>query len=53
MGEIASHLPADEIERISRIQPRGAFSEAYQKAKRKSNQLDDRNDMPLFAVAEA
>ena len=33
LREISAQLPADEIERISRIQPRGAFSEKYQQAK--------------------
>ena len=33
LRNIAAQLPDDEIERISRIQPRGAFSERYQAAK--------------------
>lgn len=33
LNEIAAQLPEEEIERISRIQPRGAFSERYQAAK--------------------
>ena len=34
MERIASQLPADEIERISRIQPRGAHSRAFQGRKK-------------------
>lgn len=37
MRNIASTLPDDEIERISRIQPRGAYSKAYQANKAKKN----------------
>ena len=36
MRDIAAQLSEDEIERISRIQPRGPFSERYQAAKQKS-----------------
>ena len=41
MREISTQLPEAEIERISRIQPRGAFSERYQAAKRESAALAD------------
>jgi len=49
MREISAELPEEEIERISRIQPRGAYSEAYQAAMaRKCRQGRTADAMPLF-----
>lgn len=39
MSEIASEMSDAEIERISRIQPRGAFSKAYHNRKRLANSM--------------
>jgi len=52
MREISAELPEEEIERISRIQPRGAYSERYQAAKRTSSQREAcKPSLPLFADA--
>lgn len=39
MRHIAAQLPQDEIERISRVQPRGAYSKAYQAKRRRENRM--------------
>ena len=49
MRRISSTLPEEEIERISRIQPRGAFSEAYQKAKKVVKPVIKAAEFALFA----
>ena len=49
MNRIAAMLPAEEIERISRIQPRGAFSRAKQDGRRKMP-FGDESELSLAAV---